>query len=122
MPGLAIGHSHGGVRGAEQTPRSPLFEGRFGRMFRRLKPATFSEQALHALATLMIAETEAEPTLETEVDNEENQGIAAGNLKELRRAMEILFEKYAGAAVAILVSWKLALVTYIGAGIYFRHA
>ena len=78
MPGLAVGHSHGGVRGAEQTPHSPLFEGRFGRMFRRLRPATFSEQALHGLATLMIADAEAEPTPETEVDNEENQGIAAG--------------------------------------------
>jgi len=59
MPGLAIGHSHGGVRGEEQTPSSPMFEGRFGRMFRRLPPAIFSEQALHALATLMIAEAEA---------------------------------------------------------------
>src|SRR5437762_7496065 len=78
MPGLAVGHSHGGVRGAEQTTRSPLFEGRFGRMFRRLPPAIFSEAALHALATLMIAKAEAEPTPETEVDNEENQGIAAG--------------------------------------------
>ena len=78
MPGLAIGHSHGGVRGAEQTSRSPLFEGRFGRMFRRLPPAVFSESALHALATLMVAEAEDEPTPETEVDNEENQGISAG--------------------------------------------
>ena len=78
MPGLAIGHSHGGVRGADQTTRSPLFEGRFGRMFRRLRPAVFSESALHALATLMIAGAEPEPTPETEVDDEENQGIAAG--------------------------------------------
>jgi hypothetical protein len=78
MPGLAIGHSHGGVRGAGQMTRSPLFEGRFGRMFRRLSPAIFSEAALHELATVMIAEAEAEPTPETEVDDEENQGIAAG--------------------------------------------
>src|SRR5439155_2683628 len=78
MPGLVIGHSHGGVRGAEQTPHSPLFEGRFGRMFRRLRPAAFSEQALHALAALMVAEAEDEPTPETQVDNEENQGITAG--------------------------------------------
>lgn len=78
MPGLAIGRSHGGVRGAGYAPHSPLFEGRFGRMFRRLRPASFSELALHALATLMIAPAEAEPTPETEVDNEENQGIAAG--------------------------------------------
>jgi hypothetical protein len=78
MPGLAIGHSHGGIRGAEPTTHSPLFEGRFGRMFRRLRPATFSEAALHTLATHMIAEAEAEPTPETKVDDEENQGIAAG--------------------------------------------
>ena len=79
MPGLAVGRSHGGVRGAEHAPHSPLFEGRFGRMFRRLRPASFSEHALRALARLMIAEFEAEPTPETEVDNEENQGIAAGH-------------------------------------------
>ena len=78
MPGLGIGRSHGGVRGAEHAPRSPLFEGRFGRMFRRLRPAIFSEPALHALATLMVAEAEPEPTPETEVDNEENHGISAG--------------------------------------------
>src|SRR6476620_4698704 len=78
MPGLAVGHSHGGVRGEAQVTRSPLFEGRFGRMFRRLRPAVFSEAALHALATVMIAEAEAEPTPETDVDDEENQGIAAG--------------------------------------------
>src|SRR5438132_4353268 len=78
MPGLAIGRSHGGVRGAEFAPHSPLFEGRFGRMFRRLRPASFSEPALHALASLMVAQAEEEPTPETEVDNEENQGIAAG--------------------------------------------
>jgi len=47
-------------------------------MFRRLRAASFSESALHALAMLMIAPAEALPTAETEVDNEENQGIAAG--------------------------------------------
>jgi hypothetical protein len=78
MPGLASGHSHGGVRGANHMTRSPLFEGRFGRMFRRLPPAVFSEAALHELAVAMIAEAEDEPTPETEVDDEENQGIAAG--------------------------------------------
>jgi heme peroxidase len=78
MPGLAVGHSHGGVRGAASAPHSPFFEGRFGRMFRRLRAASFSEPALHALAELMIAPAEASPTPETEVDNEENQGIAAG--------------------------------------------
>jgi hypothetical protein len=78
MPGLGIGRSHGGVRGADHAPQSPSYEGRFGRMFRRLRPASFSEQALHALATLMVAPSEAAPTPETAVDNEENQGIAAG--------------------------------------------
>jgi len=78
MPGLAVGRSHGGVRGEANAPHSPLFEGRFGRMFRRLRAASFSQPALHALARLMIAPPEAEPTPETEVDNEENQGIAAG--------------------------------------------
>jgi len=78
MPGLAIGHSHGGVRGAEQSTRSPLFEGRFGRMFRRLHAAVFSERALHVLATQMIAAAEDAPTPETEIDDEENQGITAG--------------------------------------------
>jgi hypothetical protein len=78
MPGLAIGRSHGGVRGASYAPHSQTFEGRFGRLFRRLRPATFSERALHALAELMVAKAEDSPTPETEVDNEENQGIAAG--------------------------------------------
>src|SRR5207247_5229500 len=72
------GQLHGGIRGADHAPQSPSFEGRFGRMFRRLQPATFTPQALHALAQAMIAEHEHEPTPETEVDNEENQGIAAG--------------------------------------------
>ncbi len=55
-----------------------MFEGRFGRIFRTLKPARFSEGALAELAELMIAESEDAPTPETEVDNEENQGISAG--------------------------------------------
>src|SRR3982074_33984 len=78
MPGLAGGQSHGGVRGAAHAPHSPLFEGRFGRMFRRLRPASFSEPPLHALATLTSAPSEAPPPPGADVDNEENQGIAAG--------------------------------------------
>ena len=78
MPGKALGHNHGGVRGADHVPHSPSFEGRFGRMFRRLPQAVFSENALTALAGLMIAPAEASPTPETQVDNEENQGISAG--------------------------------------------
>src|ERR1700730_5743163 len=78
MPSNAMGHTHGGVRGIDRVPQSTSFEGRFGRMFRRLPPAKFSEGALTALAALMVADFEATPTPETEVDNEENQGISAG--------------------------------------------
>ena len=42
--------SHGGVRGASFNPRSPQFEGRFGRIFRSLPAATWSEEALRKLA------------------------------------------------------------------------
>jgi len=71
-------HRHGGVRGSDYAPRSVSFEGRFGRMFRWLRPGTFSQAALLALAAKMVAPPEAEPTPETEVDDEENQGIPAG--------------------------------------------
>lgn len=75
---------HGGVRGAEFPPNSALFEGRFGRMFRTLPGARFSESALEALAEKMTADPESEPTPEEELDDEENigtkdnPGIAAG--------------------------------------------
>ena len=72
------GHNHGGVRGADLSHQSHLLEGRFGRIFRTLPPAIFSENALEALAKLMTAEKEEEETPETEVDDEENQGISAG--------------------------------------------
>src|SRR5229473_122858 len=78
MPSNGTGHTHGGVRGIDRVPQSTSFDGRFGRMFRRLPAATFSEAALMALATLMVADFEATPTPETDVDNEENQGISAG--------------------------------------------
>src|SRR6202165_4599422 len=78
MPSHAMGHTHGGVRGIDRVPQSTSLEGRFGRMFRRLPPAKFSEAALTALATLMGADFGATPTPETDVDNEENQGISAG--------------------------------------------
>ena len=69
---------HGGVRGAD-TPRQSLqFEGRFGRIFRTLPAATFSTDALTALATAMTSVPEPSPTPETEIDAEENQGINAG--------------------------------------------
>jgi hypothetical protein len=73
-----VGRSHGGVRGADLPRQSLLFEGRFGRIFRSLPAAAFSEPALVALAEAMTAEHEAKPTPETEVDDEENQGISAG--------------------------------------------
>ncbi|OUL23076.1 hypothetical protein BV378_22595 [Nostoc sp. RF31YmG] len=48
-------------------------------MFRTLPAATFSEAALEALGKAMTAEFEEDgPTPETEVDDEENTGIAAG--------------------------------------------
>lgn len=69
---------HGGIRGADSVPDSPLFQGRFGRMFRTLPPADFTDSALSKLAVAMTAKEEGDPTPETEVDNEENQGINAG--------------------------------------------
>src|SRR5262245_9284191 len=76
---------HGtGVRGAELSLRSPLFEGRFGRMFRSLPPTHFTRAALQKLADKMTDEFEEDPTKETERDDEENAGtkddvgIAAG--------------------------------------------
>jgi hypothetical protein len=67
---------HGLVRGLEGTVQSRLFEGRFGRMFRTLPPASFSEADLKKLAEKMVAEFEAEQTPETAVppDDEENTG------------------------------------------------
>ena len=79
MPPVIAKRFHGAaVRGAELTVQSPLFEGRFGRMFRRLPAATFSDAALGALAKAMVAQAETTPTPETDVDDEENPGIAAG--------------------------------------------
>lgn len=69
---------HGGVRGADSTSESKLFEGRFGRMFRTLPDAEFSDTALEKLAAAMTAEVEEEVTPETKADAEENQGIDAG--------------------------------------------
>ena len=66
---------HGSVRGLDHVPRSPFFEGRFGRMFRALPPACFSQNALVALAARMTAEHEP---LSDDPDPEENSGITAG--------------------------------------------
>ena len=42
--------SHGGVRGADFDRRSSQFEGKFGRIFRNLPPATWPQAALRDLA------------------------------------------------------------------------
>ena len=73
-----LGRSHGILRGLDSVKSSPLFQGRFGRMFRRLPPAPFQEADLKALAAQMVAKPEATPTPETEDDDEENPGISAG--------------------------------------------
>jgi hypothetical protein len=78
MPSTQARGNHGGVRGAEFAPKSLFLEGRFGRLFRHLAPAQFSPSALSILGKLMTADKEDKPTPETEVDNEENQGINAG--------------------------------------------
>src|SRR5207249_2415770 len=79
MPSNQMGRNHGGARGADLPRKSQSFEGRFGRMFRALPPAELPENALRTLAGQMTAEAEAQPTPETEVDDEENQGISAGH-------------------------------------------
>src|SRR6266571_1330564 len=71
------GH-HGEVRGLSLSRRSSQFEGRFGRMFRTLPPAKFTQQILEKLGAAMTAEFEPTPTPETEADDEENTGISAG--------------------------------------------
>jgi len=82
------GHG-GGVRGDTMRRRSSMFEGRFGRMFRNLPPASWSEDALHALGAAMVADPEATdtdprlPTASPETDailqdDEENSGIPSG--------------------------------------------
>lgn len=48
------GHGKNEPRGIKRVPRSPLFEGRFGRLFRQLKPAPeLSDKELKALAEKM---------------------------------------------------------------------
>jgi hypothetical protein len=69
---------HGGIRGSALPRGSVLFQGTFGRIFRALPPAEFPDRDLERLAGAMTAEPEAEPTPETEIDAEENQGIDAG--------------------------------------------
>ena len=76
---LGASRGHGQLeRGLDSSPRSRLFMGRFGRMFRSLPPAQFSDPALTALASAMIANPESELTPETAIDDEENYGLPAG--------------------------------------------
>ncbi|MEA2601351.1 MAG: hypothetical protein QOF89_2343 [Acidobacteriota bacterium] len=69
---------HGLLRGLDAVGSSPQFEGRFGRLFRTLPPARFTEDDLKALAARLVAEREDPPTGEDEDDAEENSGISAG--------------------------------------------
>lgn len=71
-------HFHGVLRGLDSTLESPMFEGRFGRMFRTLPAAKFFFEDLDALAAEMVAAPEEEPTPETEMDAEESSVISAG--------------------------------------------
>ena len=79
------GKGHGSLeRGLDETPRSRLAQGRFGRLFRALPPAGFSDDMLMALAggnkhlpEGMITNAE-EVTSENLVDSEENLGLPAG--------------------------------------------
>jgi hypothetical protein len=82
---FGVGRGHAQVeRGFDSSPRSRLFAGRFGRMFRSLPPADFEDAALLKLAAAMVAAPETnddgqlEVTPETEVDDEENYGLPAG--------------------------------------------
>ena len=79
----------GGVRGDNSAPRSSIFEGRFGRMFRSLPSATWPKDALLLLGDRMTAKPErfdANPNLPAAAketnkaiqDDEENAGISAG--------------------------------------------
>ncbi len=67
------------LRGLMGVPSSPLFEGRFGRMFRGLPVFAHDEAHLLALGNAMISEAEEEVTPEGEVDEEETtKPIPAG--------------------------------------------
>ena len=73
-----LGRGHGILRGLEGTGSSTLLQGRFGRMFRTLPPAKFSDHSLNALALKMVAPPEDKQTPEDQIDDEENPGISAG--------------------------------------------
>jgi hypothetical protein len=88
-PPTGGGHG-GGVRGAESVGKSPLFAGRFGRMFQGLPGAEWPREALLALGAAMTSKPEVDdkdPSLPAAAledtnkrlhDDEENAGIPAG--------------------------------------------
>ncbi len=80
LPPLRKGFGrHGIVRGLEHVPISAQFEGRFGRMFRHLKPADHTEEELEALGIAMTAGPDTpDPETKNPRDDEENTGISAG--------------------------------------------
>jgi hypothetical protein len=73
-------HRHSSeLRGLMGVPTSPLFAGRFGRMFRRLPVVAQSPDALTALAMRMVSAHEDDPTPEGQQDDEETtKPIPAG--------------------------------------------
>lgn len=71
---MTMNPSHGGVRGSDSSLRSPLFEGRFGRMFRRLPPADFSQTGLLKLGAAMIPRSQSGST----GSDSRNSKVAAG--------------------------------------------
>jgi hypothetical protein len=66
------------LRGENLPRRSPMFDGRFGRMFRTLPPADHTKQMLHDLAEAIASPPEDAVTPETKPDGEENPKIPAG--------------------------------------------
>lgn len=67
------------VRGLMSAPRSPLFQGKFGRMFRSLPPATFGDndaQTDHNLEQLALA-MKSDPDVPKDGKDEEESGIPA---------------------------------------------
>jgi hypothetical protein len=68
------------LRGLALTSKSPLFEGKFGRIFRALPAAKHEIDDLKKLAEAMVADEEPPktPKEKDEPDGEENQGIDAG--------------------------------------------
>jgi hypothetical protein len=65
-------------RGLDSNLRSTLFEGSYGRMFRTLPAAKFTEKGLKNLAKAMIAKIAPIPNALPAHDPEENPGIDAG--------------------------------------------